>query len=55
MKTVDFSKSIAACDPRVGRCRQLIELMKVCRHLSELMNVFKVKVFSKPWPKVIYI
>ena len=30
MKTVDFSETIAACDLTVGRCRQLIELMKVC-------------------------
>ena len=29
MKTVDFSESIAASDLKVGRCRQLIELMKV--------------------------
>ena len=29
MKTVDFSEYIAACDLKVGRCRQLIELMKV--------------------------
>ena len=29
MKTVDFSEMIAACDLKDGRCRQLIELMKV--------------------------
>ena len=29
MKTVDFSETIAACDLRVGRCRQLIEIMKL--------------------------
>ena len=29
MKTVDFSETVAACDLKVGRCRQLIELMKV--------------------------
>ena len=29
VKTVDFSKTIAACDLKVGRCRQLIEIMKV--------------------------
>ena len=28
MKTVDFSETIAACDLEVGRCRQLIEIMK---------------------------
>ena len=25
-----FSETIAACDLKVGRCRQLIEIMKVC-------------------------
>ena len=29
VKTVDFSETIAACDLTVGRCRQLIEFMKV--------------------------
>ena len=29
VKTVDFSETIAASDPKVGRCRQLNELMKV--------------------------
>ena len=29
MKTVDFSEFIAAFDMKVGRCRQLIEIMKV--------------------------
>ena len=29
MKTVDFSETIAACDLKVGRSRQLIEIMKV--------------------------
>ena len=29
MKTVDFSEIIAACDLKVGRCKQLIEIMKV--------------------------
>ena len=29
VKTVDFSGTIAASDMRVGRCRQLIEIMKV--------------------------
>ena len=30
MKTVDFSEIIAACDLKVGRCRQVIEFMKEC-------------------------
>ena len=32
VRTVDFSETIAACDLNVGRCRQLIELMKVCEY-----------------------
>ena len=32
MKTVDFSETIAASDLKVGRCRQLIEFMKVCEY-----------------------
>ena len=29
MKTDDFSETIEACDPKVGRCRQLNDFMKV--------------------------
>ena len=29
VKTVDFSETIAACDLKVGSCRQLFEFMKV--------------------------
>ena len=32
VKTVDFIETIAACDLKVGRCRQLIEIMKVCEY-----------------------
>ena len=32
VKTVDFSETIAACDLKFGRCRQLIEIMKVCEY-----------------------
>ena len=32
MKTVDFSETIEACDLKVGRNRQLIDLMKVCEY-----------------------
>ena len=32
VKTVEFSETIAACDLKVGRCRQLIEPMKVCEY-----------------------
>ena len=40
-----FSKTIAACDLKVGRCRRLIEIMKVC----ERMCLLKVKVISLPY------
>ena len=29
---VDFSETIAASDLKVGRCRQLIKIMKVCEY-----------------------
>ena len=46
MKTVDFSETIAACDLKVGRCRQLIEIMRVC----------EVKVISLPYIfQVLYV
>ena len=32
MKTVDFSETIEACDLKVGRYRQLIDLNKVCEY-----------------------
>ena len=32
METVDFLETIAACDLKVGRCRELIEIMKVCEY-----------------------
>ena len=32
MKTADFSEIIEACDLKVGRYRQLIDLMKVCEY-----------------------
>ena len=31
-KKVDLSETIAASDLKVGRCRQLIEFMKVCKY-----------------------
>ena len=43
VKTVDFSETIASSDLRVGRCRQLIEFMKVCeycRSMSFLYHLF---------------
>ena len=32
VKPVDFSETIAACDLKVGRCRQLNEIMKLCEY-----------------------
>ena len=32
VKTVIFSETIVACDLKVGRCRHLIEIMKVCEY-----------------------
>ena len=32
LQTVDFSETFAASDLKVGRCRQLIEIMKVCEY-----------------------
>ena len=43
VKTVDFSETFAACDLKVSRCRQLIEIMKVCeyrRSRSFLYHIF---------------
>ena len=50
VKTVDFSETIAACDLKAGRCRQLIEFMKVYEHLC-----MKIKTcFSqKPLPIIV--
>ena len=32
MKTVDFSETIEACDLKVDRYRQLVEIMKGCEY-----------------------
>ena len=54
MKTVDFSETIAACDLKVGRCRQLVEFMKVCEYcrsrsfLPIYFQVFYVLCFTRP-------
>ena len=44
---MDISETAAASGPKIGRYKQLIQKMKLL--------VFKVKVISCPWPKVIYI
>ena len=49
MKTVDFSETIATCDLNVGRCRQLIDIMKVCEYC-------RYKVISLPYIfQVLYV
>ena len=40
MKTVDFSETIEACDLKVGRYRQLIEVMKVRLESSPTFSFF---------------
>ena len=40
---MDCSETIAACDLKVGRYRQLIEKLKICGYLMSI-----------PWPKVFY-
>ena len=45
MKTVDFSETIAASDLKVGRCRQLIEFMKVCEYFRS--RSFLYHLFSR--------
>ena len=32
VKTVHFSETIAASDLKVGRCRHLIEVLKICEY-----------------------
>ena len=54
MNTVDFSETIAASDLKVGRLRQLIELMKVCEYgwlryfLPYIFQVLYVLCFTRP-------
>ena len=47
MKTVDFSETIAASDLKVGRCRQLIEFMKVCEYRRSQSRSFLYLIFSR--------
>ena len=55
MKTVDFSETIEAYDLKVGRYRQLIEIMKVCEYLRSrsfhyhiFFQVLYVLCFTRP-------
>ena len=45
VKTVDLPESIAASDLKVGRCRQLIEVMKVCEYWRS--RSFRYHTFSR--------
>ena len=47
MKAEDFSDTIAASDLKVGRCRQLIEFMKVCEYLRSQSRSFLYHIFSR--------
>ena len=49
---MDFSENIAACDLKVGRCRQLIEIMKVLKvkviSVPHIFQVLYVLCFTRP-------
>ena len=45
MKTVDFSETVASCDLKIGRCRQLIRIMKVCEY--SMSRSFLYHIFSR--------
>ena len=47
MKTVDFSESVAVSDLKVGRCRQLVEFMKVCEYCRSQSRSFLYYIFSR--------
>ena len=52
VKTVDFSETIAACDLKVGGCRQLVGVMKVLKvrviSLPYIFHVLYVLCFTRP-------
>ena len=48
LKTIDFSETIAACDLKVGRYRQLIEKINVCEYTRS-------RSFLGLGPKLFYI
>ena len=49
---MDFSENIAACDLKDGRCRQLIEIMKVLKvkviSVTHIFQVLYVLCFTRP-------
>ena len=40
---MDFSETIAASDLKVGRCRQLIEFMKVCEYRRSRSFLYHIR------------
>ena len=42
MKTVDFSETVEACDLKLGRYRQLIEIMKVCEYCGSRSFLYQI-------------
>ena len=52
MKTVDISETIAASDLNVGRCRQLIEFMKVCEYLRSRSFLYYIVGLPRSGKKV---
>ena len=59
VKTLDISENIAACDLPVVRCRQLIELMKVCVSIEgNLHTKIKTDLSQKPlghFKQILYV
>ena len=47
MKTVDFSKTIAASDLKSRRSRHLIEFTKVCEGQGHFFTTYKISGLSK--------
>ena len=47
MKKVDFSETIAARDLKVGRCRQLIEFMKVFEYMRSRSFLYHIRGLSQ--------
>ena len=48
LKMVDFSESIAACDLKICRCQQLIELMKMYGNYAKTMAQIRPRSWSAP-------
>ena len=50
----EFSETIAACDLKVGRCRQLIEFMKVCEYVSRRPFMYENQNMLSPETTILY-